>query len=393
MKSKLSLLIILLFFSFSLTVSAQLPDVSGLKKVAAYKLYESIEKFALAYMEQDAENAKSRIRVTLSLDGSNWADAQFPDLQVIQLKFTSGVGICGNEKGDKIIVVFNDTRGGIYLVEGSVTGTTVSWSTPAKYLSVDNAKSAPSCSILPNNLILIAIQSSTSMTVHEYYKGDGYDEIVGQATPLQFNQNTEGRPSIATIHDTSLMAWRQWNQNDQRFDIVLAQGQMIQSGPITNFLFDPYKSGLLQLRVSDVGPSALSDPILASDGKNFYLAVIQSEKGSPLHGWRVILYKSIGVDLFSGWQEYGSIPLKVHNQTQIGLAAQEEAGMFVSAKIRDLSRGSNEYETLLFTGGTWHALSTAPWLNAQGASYRSFGLTRFGVHRHFPFKIRPSASK
>jgi hypothetical protein len=219
------------------------------------------------------------------------------------------------------------------------------------------------------------------MWVHEYVGGD---DFIAHALPTVFNTNSSGRPSLATIGDVTIMAWQ--NFRERCSDVILAEGRMVTQGPISAFTFTPPKAGILSLTGgTELVPCTTEDPVLATDGKYFYVAVIQEQKGAPLHGWQVNLYKSAGADLNSGWAEYGRISIDVSNQTFVNLAASE-AGNMVAAKNR-LVHGGSVLGAKLYSGGTWQELGVVPWLGVGASSvpHRQFGLTRFGFNA--PFRL------
>lgn len=137
-----------------------LPAVSGAQPPppphigAIGRIQFAYEKFALAFIPEGSEDSNLRIQVSITRDGVKWNDAKFPNLDALNLKLrdTSGVGICGSIDGNDIMVVFNYPFG-IFLVEGKVTAsslteTSVSWTSPAKYFALSRVDSAPSCTFL-----------------------------------------------------------------------------------------------------------------------------------------------------------------------------------------------------------------------------------------------------
>jgi hypothetical protein len=379
-KMNLSFIVTILICLMSASATAQPLNLSHLTPM---KRLFAVENYALAFMEQRSESSNARIQVTLSHDGVNWYDTHFPVLNEVQLKETSGVGICGSPDGRKLMVVFNAKPQTVHIVEGLVTDINVSWSAPSTMVPSPNVDSAPSCVFLQDDIRVIGYRSGSQMVAQMYVGGDSF---IASAIPPLFNNYSVGHPVIATDSGITIMAWVQRPPDGICTSVYMAQGQMVQAGPFSTFSFG--LSGKLNLTDIGVSPCASSDPALATDGKNFYLAVVQEQTSAgpgTLHSWEVVEYKSLGSDLYSGWAEIGRISLSPSNRTYINLAATQ-VGTRLAAEIKDRPTGPNQIESILYSGGAWQTLLTggAPWLNASGASYRAFGLTRFGINAPLP---------
>jgi hypothetical protein len=330
-------------------------------------------------MSHAARNSRPRINVSMSQDGGNWKNTNLPDYRPLKLKYTSGVGICGSGNGKDLYVVFNDKRkkNAIHIVKGNVNNGIVQWPASPKRLFVERADSAPSCTMLPNGMLLVAVRSKEEMVCYLY---DGGDRFIAKATPGKFNDNCCGRPSLVTVRNITMMAWHRYTNIGQ---VIISQGELTGSGGfIPPFGFT--ETGALMLASSDVKPSAVGAPAIATDGKRFYVSVIQEERGAgagTLHGWQVVLYKSGGSALYSGCSETDRIPLGLNSQAYINLAAGGN-GSLIAAKVKDKPQGRNELEAQMYSGSTarWQNLGLAPWIGASSASYRPFGLTRFGIN-------------
>lgn len=223
------------------------------------------------------------------------------------------------------------------------------------------------------------------MVAHVY---DGSDNFVNHSIPPYYNDKAYGRPALATINETTLMAWRQTDGK-----VSLAEARMIQGRLFTSPLsFDGQPYGQLALTATDLAPSPVGDPVLSTDGQYFYLAVIQSFRGGgagTLHGWSVVLYKSEGDSLYSGWTEYGRFMQDATNQSEINLALRE-IGARVAAMIRKV-HDTTVLQAKFYPENALPSqdLGSSPWLGATKVAYRPFGLTRFGVNAPAPPVLNP----
>ena len=339
------------------------------------------EKFVIAFLRHVSEDTDAHIEVALSEDGINWSDALFPSPSSIPLSRISGVGVCGSSDGRSLTVVSNDTWGwgSINIVEGSVSGTSVSWGTPS-FVFAPLADSAPSCAYLQQGARVIAYVAGKSVIANVYL--GGY-EFVQSAVPATFNENA-GPPSLVELNGKILMAWGN-NRTAGCPDLVLAQGEVIQQQQFTTFVFN--KSGTLGLDDAGVTPCALSDPAVAADGSSFYVTVVQHQRSAgPSQGWASQLYKSQGPDLYSGWAEAPGMGLQSQYGDYIRLAGKRD-GTLLTTRVRDdhSPHGANGTGGELYSKGNqanWSYLDIgkAPWVNGGDASYRQFGLARFGLN-------------
>lgn len=337
------------------------------------------ERFSLAFMRQRPTDNYARIEASLSRDGASWHDAHFPDFRELTLRDTSGVGTCGSVDGQTLMVVYNDRRGAVHVVEGLVSSNTVTWPAVSKRILVNNADSAPACIFLENGVRLVAFRSGEEMNAHIYIEGGSF---IGEAGTFTFDMTGMGRPALASHGNTALMAWRTPSSDPRQCsNIIIAKGGMVQAGPISTFSFN--RREVLQLSADRWVPCPRSDPVLATDGRNFYLAVIQGSSGRRGGQYYFpVLYRSLGSDLNSRWTKQNLLSLDVIHESYIGLAVSE-VGTMLAAKI--LNTGPNYIEARLFADSEWQDLGSNPWLGLERASFRQFGATRFGVH-----DIRPS---
>ncbi len=362
----------------------------------------SEERFALAFLRHVSENSDAHVEVSLSKEGVDWSDAEFPAPSTFKLNRTSGVGICGSFDGRNLTVVMNDLNSGVNITTGSLAATSVSWSVPRTVLAIPLQwipQSAPSCAYLLPDTIAVAFNTGKSVILQLYAGGQYFFE---PTIPERFNSNAFGSPSLAALHGKILMAWR--NQQGQGcLDVVLAQGEIVKQGSQISYFTlrrpeDPQeKSGVLGLTATDVTPCAVSDPVVTADGGHFYVAVVQEQRSTGgLHGWSVVLYKSFGDDLNSGWAEERRIPLGVHNQTYVEVAAKQDSTL-LAGKVRDLPQGANDVNAQIYNkvanNWIWRDIGSTPWINGGDASYRPFSLVRFGVNSPRPLDPNDAISR
>ncbi len=333
------------------------------------------ERYVLAFVGRIS--GQNSIFVSLSKDGRQWTNTNFPIATEMSFPENGGVGACGSYNGKNITVIWNN-GGFISILEGILSADAVSWSEDVKRIAVFGADSAPSCVYLDKDVRIVAIRSGGTVVAHTFM---GQDEFLSQAVPDLFNRHSIGRPAIAAARGNAVMAWHQGR--DVCSQIVLAQGRIVENPPLAGFKFE--KTGFLPLSDNDVSPCALSEPVISTDGRRYFVLVLQKAKLPPntqsddrLSGYRAILYASDTLDLYSGWYELDRTLSGPNPSSNMGLASAQ-TGSSVFALIRK-ERNHNEAVAMILSDGHWSTLPDAVWLGIESFPYTKFGLARIGVH-------------
>jgi hypothetical protein len=353
-------------------------------------------------MQHAGEGSATRIFAAMSPDsGNTWQDAGFPAAATtLHLRYTDGVGACGSEDGKSVSLMFNEfnpdnpSQNDVHVVDGIVGDSSVAWASEvrAQAAAPGRVESAPSCVFLTGGSRIVAFRSGKQIVAQMYLPG--VTQLIPTVlSPTGEGTDAEGRPALASPdHSKVVMAWRSGSPGHDCAQLFLAEGVPQQFGGFT--LYDlSRKTGMLRLDALDPGEHkhcAASDPALGTDGRHYYVAIIQERRGRPLHGWDVIIYRSDRDDIYSGWSVLAAgWSGSVHHATHIGIAVEHVGWLpqlypeLVLAKVRNKSRGANEVGMWLSPSqdpGTtpWQDLGTAPWLGMSDASFRAIGLARFG---------------
>lgn len=336
--------------------------------------------FAQAFMRAD-KHAKARIEVAYSHDAETWLDGNFPSPSEVQYEATSGCGVCGSWDGKRIVVAYDDKKG-LCLHPGELGGAGITWADRAAYLPFFDSRvdRGPVCAMLGNGLILVAVSSArvdareSYATTCIYYQDAAAPMdvapivLVDRQSPPSANTRCYWGPVIAGSGNTALMAWV-----DPDRDVMVSQGRMAATGPISHFSFDP--TVRIPLAQDGVNPKAAGELALAADGGHWYLAVVQAPTPT-LHAWDTRLYRSKGLEISSGWEAPGSVGLTTTNGSRPGLAG-DRTGRRIAATQRPVHDASVE-ETRLFLNGSWRDANKGNWLEVPDvAPQRSYQLARF----------------
>jgi hypothetical protein len=326
------------------------------------------ERFFVAFVKHGADNIEARF----SPDAQNWQSGNFP----ASATSTSppartvvpyqGVGASSDSNGVIHNVLFDQPHA-FTDVHGLGPAT---WDTTGRKQSLGaNPASAPSTVDIGNDQRLVAIQEpGDRVGVHQY------DRTVGRVVasiPLTgpLNASVSRRPAITRRDDGEILV--AWTQNDT---MITAAGRKHRSGYI---IFDTPRQ--LVLSSTNVAGAAASAPAVANDDSHFYLAVVQEERGAPLHGWLVVIYRSTdGVT----WSEFDRVlQHDVTNQSHLGLAGKSNGSLLVAAVTKGTSMATAAARVCT------RSTPTAPcsWATVQpatmfpgGASYKEFALVRTG---------------
>jgi hypothetical protein len=323
------------------------------------------EKFFLAF----SENAAETIRTRWSNDGVTWQDGAFPSSVTtaapparVTLPF-GGIGASADRDGIFYNVIFDQP----YAIADVWGLGPAIWDTSPTKLPAPQPTSAPSAIDIGALQRLIAVQGAGS-TMNLFLYDHAERDIVAQipiAGPL--NTNVYGRPAITMRKDGKLLiAWGRGSG-----EVVAAVGERRETG---YFRFDVPANVTLSSSAA-LSSVAQSSPVVSADSQFFYLAVVQEERGAPLHGWRTLVYRSSDG---ATWQEFAQLTGDATNQSTIQVAAKSNGTLLVAGVTR---RPTPTGFARLCRRTT--PTSTCTWTTVAGTSifgqvprYRDFALVR-----------------
>jgi hypothetical protein len=338
------------------------------------------EEFALAFLHKRGDDRWPLIEVSRSRDNVTWTDANFPDCLIghVRMKRVSGVSICGSSDRKKLTVVFNNKYAhAIYSVTGLVAGDVVNWGSVTP-LEGSVADGAPSCAMLDDGKLVVGMLRNSEARVGVYSSIEGgTPKLMALAIPTTNNSRSSGQV-VAVAGNTVTMAWWAPGSTETCLAILIAQYDLIVSGEIAA-LTRP-RTVVLQL-TSPASPCAMGAPALFSDGKHFYVGVIQKKTNTP--GSEVDIYRSTNLDVQSGFAFYRGAGLTQISASTYISGAAKESGEIVFGKVRDKASGKNDVEAVkAVAGGPWSNLGRVPWTHGgDDASFRPFGFARLGSQK------------
>ena len=357
-------------------------------------LYIYDPAFAIAFLRHAGNKNQAHVEVGISEDGQHWTDLEHPTLGSVTLGDTNGVGLCGSPSGLKMTVVGNIKDAGFFLTQASRTGPNVAWSSSTAIPASPLPDSAPTCAYVQERYRVVAYRSGHRVAIRVI---DDAGADVTSALPLTFNDHVEGRPSVASLGNKLLFAWRRAVGDCAQ--LVVSEGEFTSVGGTLPSL--PFTDAVLfPLEATEHGPCAVSDPALAAGVNHFYLTVVQAPRSTGAgHGWETLLYRSRGADLDSGWTPSVSVPVPTRNDSYVNLAAYTQAPrgaiaagpfdylssppklhLFVAA-VKNSDQGPNPVNAEIYTQdgmpSPWTDPGNAPWLGVGDASYRQFGTGHF----------------
>lgn len=231
--------------------------------------------FTLAYVDRDWQ-----LRIRWSDDGMNWQSSSGGNPSIDRAP-----GIAANDAGVTYLAVFSDALSNAKFMMG--IGPAAWDSTPH---TVGNGhqgdiESGTSIVHLEGQKWLVAFLHQNQARVFEFDSSTGVRDFGAEVTPVSAvtNQNINDRPAMVNQNGKLLVSWLLTNKQVQ-----LVTGNIVSGAPVwdAGYLFNTPEPGFL-------APEAAHD--LATDGQNFYLAVIRErvpESGQVLKRYFLFIYTS-----------------------------------------------------------------------------------------------------
>lgn len=275
------------------------------------------------------ERGSPRIHALNSNDGIQWSNSGFPASHTCLPAVCPGVGVAGDRNAN-------------FFLEMHAIGTNVRyvWGLLAAAWD-DSAESPPSFTMASAPSVTSIVDKRWAVA---YLRGDNTVTVSVLDTDLEvfavsdvapvggLNSNVIGRPAIVRKDEQILLAWRR-----NTGELVTSVGQ-IQSGSV---IFASPQIVALP-RGGGLAAGLTSDPDVARDNGNFYIAMVREEIGSgagTLHGWRSVVLSSQDGML---WNTHSVTSiLSVVNISKIQIAGLADGRLVIAAvDNRTTNRGS-----------------------------------------------------
>lgn len=275
------------------------------------------------------ERGSPLIHALNSNDGLQWSNTGFPTSHICLSAVCPGVGVAGDRNAN-FFLEMHPIGTEVRYVWGLLA---TAWDDFAEGPPSFTMASAPSVTSIIDKRWAVAYRRTNNTVTVSVLDTDLEVFIIPEVAPGGgLNSNVIGRPAIVRRDEQVLLAWRRGSG-----ELVTSVGQ-IQSGSIMFAApqIVPLPTG------GGLRAGLTSDPDVARDNGNFYIAMVREETGGSaggLHGWRSVVMSSSDGML---WNTHSvTFILGVVNVSKIQIAGLADGTLVIAAvDNRATNRGS-----------------------------------------------------